>query len=133
VHPRVDLQVHRQAHRAGPGHGVSSGINAGLGVQRGAQAQLDHVAHLVERWLREHQHGSIEPCRSQLRPFLDERHAEAVGPGGHRRAGRLDRTVAVAVGLHHGPEPRRCDVLAERGDVVRDRGQVDLGPGGAHA
>ncbi len=135
VHARVDLEVHRE--RGGVGarrssRGVGRRVDAGRGVEGGTQVELDHVAHLVERRLRQQEHRRIDAGGPQLRSFLDQRHAEAVGARGERRAGHLHRAVAVAVGLHHRAEPGGRDVLPESRHVVGDRRQVDLRPGGAH-
>ena len=47
------------------------------------------------------------PASRSCDALLHQRHAQPVGAAGQRRARRGERTVAVAVGLHHGPHLHR--------------------------
>ena len=78
--------------------------------------------------------GAVDarPCAAPRPPRPARRPATSRRPPSAACADR-DGAVAVAVGLHHRAQLGRARrARAATRDVVRDRVEVDLGPGGAH-
>ena len=77
--------------------------------------------------------GSGRRCRGpQHRALLDQGHRQPGRTPVERGPGHRDGAVAVAVGLDDGAHRGRRGPFDQEADVVGDRAEVDLGPGGPH-
>ncbi len=112
-HPRVELEMHRDVGRprARREAQLEPGLAGGREIVRAGRAEQD------------------DPRRgqgaSQLEGLPERRDAERGRAGRERRPPHIDRTMAVAVGLDHGPELGALEPVAQHADVVADGAEVD--------
>ena len=83
--------------------------------------------------LAQQEHRCGDAVLAQLHPLVDQCDGEPSRAAGQRGPGHRRPPVAVAVGLDHRAELGRSGQAGQHRRVVRDRGQVDLGPGRARA
>ena len=93
---------------------------------------LEILRHLVAPDPAQDQDWCFHSKIAQEDAFLQHRYADIVGlrpqlPGHFRQA------VAVGIGLDNNHHSGRCHICADGLQVPAQPGQVDLGPGGAHA
>ena len=132
VHAGVDLEVDRRA-APPPGRFGGDGGNGGARVERRREPVGQRGLHRVGAALAQQQDGRRDPVLAQLDALVDQRHRQLRRPAGQRGPGHCRATVAVTVGLHDRAEPGRGGQGGQDRRVVRDRGQVDFGPGRTRA
>jgi hypothetical protein len=124
MHSGVDLEMDRMS--------VAAGRRDGLQLGHRVNGEFQAVRHcgneLVGGLLAEHQDRAVDAGGTQRHPFLHQGDAQSCGATAQRGTGNFDRTVAVAIGLDHGPHLRRRRNCAQLGDIVFDCAEIDLGP-----
>ena len=123
----VDLEVQPRGHPGAPGRLPGPGERA-----RAGDPQVDLRDHrrrqVLVRRAEPGQHGLIEPGLPQREGFFEEGHPEPGSPTLDGGAGTGDEAMAVAVGFDDRHHLRGAGPLAQHGDVVADRVEVDERP-----
>ena len=111
AHAGVDLQMEGQARREiGPG-------------DRHLEASLPRPLVLAAAERTEHHDPRVGHHRTQRLSLCHGRHAERGRPGLERRGTDIGGSVAVGIGLDHGPELGRSRGLPHPADVPAQRAE----------
>ena len=131
MHAGVDLQMDTERPPTLFGDGFRERIDTNLGVHDRRERPSDDFGRGIRCRFGEHQDRRIDTSITQMHAFLHERHPERARAGFECGAGDGNRAVPICVGLDDRHQRGRGHEFAQHVDVVPDRAEIDLDPGGS--